>query len=114
MATRRAGTKSAPIDEVLVRLHRTYPEAACSLTHETPLELLIATILSAQCTDARVNMVTPTLFRRFPTVQALADAPAGSLEDVIKSTGFFNAKARSIRAAPQLPSPRRGSTGPSR
>lgn len=99
MATRRTGKKSAPVDEVLLRLHRTYPEAACSLTHETPLELLVATILSAQCTDARVNVVTPELFRRFPTVQALAAAPPGALEEVIKSTGFFNAKSRSIRAA---------------
>jgi endonuclease-3 len=100
---RTAGAKSrrdpAPVGETLRRLAATYPQARCSLEHGTPLELLVATILSAQCTDARVNMVTPELFRKFPGARALADAPPGALEDAIKSTGFFNAKARSIRGA---------------
>jgi endonuclease-3 len=90
---------AAPERETLRRLHAAYPQAECSLAHENPLELLVATILSAQCTDARVNVVTPELFRRFPDTRALADAPEGALEDVIRSTGFFNAKARSIRGA---------------
>lgn len=95
----KSGRAGAPVAEALGRLHEAYPDAACSLGHETPLQLLIATILSAQCTDARVNMVTPELFRRFPDARALADAPAGELEEAIRSTGFFNAKARSIRGA---------------
>lgn len=80
-------------------LDATYPRAACSLEHQTPLQLLMATILSAQCTDARVNLVTPELFRRFPDARSLAEAREGALEDVIRSTGFFNSKAKSIRGA---------------
>lgn len=96
-ATRRL--PPAPVEETLRRLTEAYPEARCSLDHESPLQLLVATILSAQCTDARVNIVTPALFRKFPDAAALASAPPGALEDAIKSTGFFNAKARSIRGA---------------
>ena len=88
---------AAPVPETLARLEHLYGDAGCSLTHEKPLELLVATILSAQCTDARVNMVTPEVFKRFRDAAALASAPPGSLEEVIKSTGFFNAKAKSIR-----------------
>jgi endonuclease-3 len=87
----------APVPETLARLEHLYGDASCSLDFSRPLELLVATILSAQCTDARVNMVTPELFRRFPDAAALAAAPPGALEDVIRSTGFFNAKARSLR-----------------
>ncbi|MFN2397055.1 MAG: endonuclease III [Gemmatimonadaceae bacterium] len=82
--------------EILQRLMAQYPDARCSLTHETPFQLLIATILSAQCTDARVNIVTPELFARYRTVQSLADANQGDVEELIKSTGFFRNKARSI------------------
>jgi endonuclease-3 len=82
--------------EVFVRLKRAYPDAHCELDHETPLQLLMATILSAQCTDKRVNMVTPSLFKRFPTAQALADARQEELEEMIKSTGFFRNKAKSL------------------
>ena len=89
----------APAGETMRRLDLAYPSAGCSLRHETPLELLVATILSAQCTDARVNIVTPVLFREFPDAKALANAPKGALEDVIRSTGFYNAKAKSIRGA---------------
>jgi endonuclease-3 len=88
---------AAPVAETLVRLEHLYGDAGCSLDFGRPLDLLVATILAAQCTDARVNMVTPGLFRRFPEARALADAPAGALEEVIRSTGFFNAKARSLR-----------------
>ena len=82
--------------EVFARLKRAHPDAHCELDHETPLQLLMATILSAQCTDKRVNMVTPLLFRTFPTAQALADAPREQLEEIIKSTGFFRNKAKSL------------------
>jgi endonuclease III len=82
---------------ILRRLGKAYPEAKCSLTFGSPLELLVATILSAQCTDVRVNMVTPALFARYRTAADYARAPAGGLENDIKSTGFFNAKAKSLR-----------------
>ena len=87
----------APVPETLTRLEHLYGDAGCSLDFGSPLQLLAATILSAQCTDARVNMVTPELFRRFPTAAALAAAPSGAIEEVIRSTGFFNAKAKSLR-----------------
>ena len=76
-----------------------YPDAHTELNFKTPLELLIATILSAQCTDKRVNMVTPGLFKKYRTAKDYASAPAGELENAIKSTGFFNSKAKSIRGA---------------
>jgi len=99
--TRRAAAKKAPAPpaETLDRLRAGYPDADCALGHESPLELLVATILSAQCTDARVNLVTPELFRRFPDAASLARAPKGTLEKVIRSTGFFNSKAKAIRGA---------------
>jgi endonuclease-3 len=84
---------------VFRRLKATYPDAKCALTHSSPLELLVATILSAQCTDARVNLVTPALFAKYRTAADYARSPRGVLEKEIRSTGFFNAKARSIRAA---------------
>jgi endonuclease-3 len=82
--------------ELLNRLPAIYPDAHCELDHSNPLELLVATILSAQCTDKRVNMVTPELFRRWPDPAALAAAAPRDLEAVIRSTGFFRAKAKSI------------------
>jgi endonuclease-3 len=88
---------AAPVCPTLKRLMHLYGDAACSLDFQKPLELLVATILSAQCTDARVNQVTPELFRRFPDVAALAASPPGALEEIIRSTGFFNAKAKSLR-----------------
>jgi endonuclease-3 len=78
------------------RLAEEYPDAACALDFESPFELLIATILSAQCTDERVNMVTPKLFARYPTPEALAVADPAELEDIIRPTGFFHNKARSL------------------
>ena len=80
-------------------LPNVYPDAHCELDFRIPLELLIATILSAQCTDKRVNMVTPGLFKKYRTAKDYANAPAGELETAIKSTGFFNSKAKSIRGA---------------
>ena len=84
--------------EVFARLKTAHPEAHCELDHETPLQLLMATILSAQCTDKRVNMVTPALFKAYPTAQSLADADPSKLEDMIRSTGFFRNKTRSLIA----------------
>src|SRR5918912_1414898 len=93
--TRRSpASRRAP--EIYARLHRAYPDAHCALDFRTPFQLLIATILSAQCTDKRVNMVTPALFRRYATPKALAAARLEELEDMIKSTGFFRNKARSL------------------
>src|SRR5437870_9540338 len=79
-------------------LAKLYPDAKCALDHESPLQLLIATILSAQCTDVRVNLVTPALFARYPDARAFAEAKLPELEDAIRSTGFFRNKARNIRA----------------
>ena len=77
-------------------LAREYPDARTALEHANPFELAVATILSAQCTDERVNMVTPVLFRRFPEAHALASASQEELEEIIHSTGFFRSKARSL------------------
>jgi len=78
---------------------KVYPDAHTELNFKNPLELLIATILSAQCTDKRVNMVTPALFKKYRSAEDYAKAPAGELENAIRSTGFFNSKAKSIRGA---------------
>ncbi len=80
------------------RLQKLYPDARCALNHEAPWQLLIATILSAQCTDVRVNIVTPALFKRFPSVRALADADRTELEKLVQSTGFYRNKAANILA----------------
>jgi endonuclease-3 len=82
--------------EVFARLKLAHPDAHCELDHETPLQLLMATILSAQCTDKRVNMVTPLLFKTYPTAASLADADPEKLEEIIKSTGFFRNKTKSL------------------
>lgn len=79
-------------------LEKLYPDAHCALHHENPLQLLIATILSAQCTDVRVNLVTPALFARYPDARAFADADIRELEKAIQSTGFFRNKAKNIQA----------------
>jgi len=94
----RPKARPAPAADVLARLRVAYPAADCSLDHADAFQLLVSTILSAQCTDARVNGVTPALFRRFPDAAAMAGA-GGELEELIRSTGFFNAKAKSIRGA---------------
>ncbi len=87
------------IAAILKGLDEAYPDVECALTHRSPWELLVATILSAQCTDVRVNMVTPELFRRFPTPQAMAKAELSELEELIRTTGFFRNKAKSIQGA---------------
>jgi endonuclease-3 len=87
------------IAAILKALDEAYPNAVCALVHRTPWELLVATILSAQCTDVRVNMVTPELFKRFPTPAAMAKASLPELEALIRTTGFFRNKAKSIQGA---------------
>lgn len=87
------------IAAILYALDEAYPDAVCALYHRTPWELLVATILSAQCTDVRVNMVTPELFRRFPSPAAMAKAKIPELEGLIRTTGFFRNKAKSILGA---------------
>src|SRR6266850_1104051 len=81
------------------RLREAYPDAACALEHKSPFQLLVATILSAQCTDARVNMVTPVLFARYPDAASLKDADPADLEAIIRSTGFYRNKTKAIRGA---------------
>jgi endonuclease III len=87
------------VSAILKCLDEAYPDAVCALNHRSPWELLVATILSAQCTDVRVNMVTPELFRRFPTPEAMAKATLPELENLIRTTGFFRNKAKSIQGA---------------
>lgn len=82
--------------EIIERLKAEYPEVKCALVYEKPHELLIATRLSAQCTDKRVNLVTPALFKRFPTIEAFAEAEVSEVEEYIKSCGLFHTKARDI------------------
>ena len=88
--------KQARARKILDLLARAYPDAKCALNHADPFQLLVATILSAQCTDERVNMVTPSLFRKYPSARELARARTPSLEKDIRSTGFFRAKSRSL------------------
>ncbi len=92
----RRKTSPANVTAHIDALYQAYPDAHCSLDHRSPFELLVATILSAQCTDARVNMVTPALFARFPTAESLATAKQEEVEELIKSAGFFRSKAKSL------------------
>jgi endonuclease III len=97
--TRKALKRGSTADrakEIYQRLTATYPDARCELDYRDAFELIVATILSAQCTDKRVNIVTPQLFRRYPTVEALAAADADELEEIIRSTGFFRNKRKSL------------------
>lgn len=87
------------VANLLRRLEKAYPNAECALVHRNAWQLLVATILSAQCTDARVNMVTPELFRKYPTPKAMAEASIPALEREIRSTGFYHNKAKSISGA---------------
>ncbi len=99
---------------VLRRLRAEFPAARTALTHHSPFQLLVATILSAQCTDERVNMVTPRLFARYPTPEAFARAAQGDLEAEIRSTGFFRMKARNIIACSRALLERHGGIVPDR
>ena len=93
--------KRARAASIYDRLHRQYPDSRCALDHRSPLELLVATILSAQCTDKRVNEVTPALFRRYPTAKAYAAAALPELEEMVRPTGFFRNKARALHGLGQ-------------
>jgi endonuclease-3 len=93
-SARRPPRERAP--EIFDRLKKAYPEARCSLDFQTPFQLLVATILSAQCTDKRVNMVTPKLFATYPTPAALAAAKQADVEELVKTTGFFRNKSKSL------------------
>ena len=92
-------TKPDRIAAILKILAETYADAECALNHRSQWELLVATILSAQCTDARVNMVTPKLFETYPSPQAMANAPIEAIEELIRTTGFYHNKAKSIQGA---------------
>lgn len=85
--------------EILVRLKRLYPDATCSLNYSTPVQLLVATILSAQCTDERVNKVTPGLFARFPDAPSMANAELSEIEELVRTTGFYRNKSKNIQGA---------------
>jgi endonuclease-3 len=91
--------KSKRAPAIIARLKAAYPDAHCELNYSNPLELLVATILSAQCTDKRVNLVTETLFKKHRAARDFAEAPAAALEQEIRSTGFYRNKAKNIRAA---------------
>lgn len=91
--------KEAPLLETLDLFKRYYPDAHCALNHTNPFELLVATVLSAQCTDERVNLVTPALFKKYPTPQKMSKAPLSDLESLVRSTGFYKNKAKNLRAA---------------
>lgn len=110
----RPGLKNAPqrVRPIIARLKRRYPEARCALDHQNPLELLVATILSAQCTDARVNLVTKDLFAKYRTARDYAHANPAMFEQEIKSTGFFRSKTRSILGMAQALVERHGGQVP--
>jgi endonuclease III len=99
MPRESAAAREQRVRKILPILEQLYPEARCALDHGNAFELLVATILSAQCTDVRVNMVTPALFKKYPTPEALGRAPQEDVEKIIQSTGFFRNKAKSIRAS---------------
>jgi endonuclease-3 len=112
MARESKSDKLARSSKIIAGLKKTYPDAHCELNYSNPLELLIATILSAQCTDKRVNLVTPELFKRYPSAAAYANAPSAELEQAIKTTGFFRNKSKSIKAACQTLVERHGGQVP--
>ncbi|MCL6650608.1 MAG: endonuclease III, partial [Chloroflexi bacterium] len=96
---RSAAERAARVGKILEALDRMYPGATCALHHRNAWELLVATILSAQCTDERVNMVTPGLFAKYPTIEDFAAASQDELAQDIRSTGFFNNKAKALIGA---------------
>src|SRR6188472_4244468 len=98
MPRETAATRAERARQIVERLQRVYPNAHCELDYTNPLELLIATILSAQCTDKRVNIVTKELFRVCKTAEDYVALPQEQVEEIIKTTGFFRAKAKNIKA----------------
>jgi len=106
-AKRRVGKTLKPLDParitaILDALRKAYPDVVCALNHKSAWELTVATILSAQCTDVRVNLVTPALFKAFPTPKTMAAASLPELEELIRTTGFFRNKAKSIKGAARV------------
>ena len=102
MATNRKSTaKQASIDHTIALLKHYYPDAHCALNYRNPFELLVATILSAQCTDDRVNLTTPALFKKYPTAKKMAQAAIEDLEVLIKSCGFYKNKAKNLKSCAQ-------------
>jgi len=99
MPTESKANRKLRVGELIAELKKSYPDADCALRHGNPLKLLVATILSAQCTDKRVNVVTKTLFKKYKTPADYAAAPDGELEEDIRSTGFYRNKAKNIRGA---------------
>ncbi len=99
--TKKKFLQSSQPLEVLKKLKKKYPDAYCELVHQTPFQLLVATILSAQCTDERVNKVTPELFRLLPDAKAMAEAPLTKIEELVRSTGFYKNKAKNIKSCSQ-------------
>lgn len=110
--SRRGQQEAQRLQEIIQRLRQHYPDATCALHHQDAFQLLVATILSAQCTDQRVNLVTPHLFARFPDPASLAAAPAEEVEDLIRTTGFFRNKARNLIGAARTLVERFGSEVP--
>ncbi len=98
---KNAAERKSRLQKILAELDRLFPTATCALNHENAWQLLAATILSAQCTDERVNKVTPGLFKKYPTIEDMANASQDELANDIRSTGFFNNKAKSLRGAAQ-------------
>jgi DNA-(apurinic or apyrimidinic site) lyase (EC 4.2.99.18)/endonuclease III (EC 3.2.2.-) len=94
MMTKPQEANKEKVKKIIPLLKKMHPQARCELDHHNPLELLIATILSAQCTDKRVNQVTPHLFKKYPLAKDYAESVPGELEEKIKSTGFFRNKAK--------------------
>jgi len=112
VARENAAARKARARAIARALARAYPDARCALDYRTPWELLVATILSAQCTDAMVNRVTPALFAELPTPAALAAAPPARVEELIKRTGFFRQKTKSIQATARAVAERHGGEVP--
>ncbi|NEP58862.1 MAG: endonuclease III, partial [Symploca sp. SIO2G7] len=102
MSTTRKWSAKQRALKILISLKQLYPEATCTLNYQTPVQLLVATILSAQCTDERVNQVTPELFEQFPDAIAFASADIEVLENLVRSTGFYRNKAKNIQGSCRL------------
>jgi len=102
MTTKKSPTNPARVTAILDTLAQAYPDAVCALHHKSAWQLLVATILSAQCTDVRVNLVTPALFKTFPTPKAMAAASLPELEELVRTTGFFRNKAKSLQGAGRI------------
>ena len=116
-AKKKPAKRLAPAEqrapEIYERLQKEYPDAKCALDHRNPYELIVATILSAQCTDKRVNMVTPALFEKYPDAESLSAAKPETLEEMIKSTGFFRNKTKSLLGMSSAVVEQHGGTVPS-